>query len=339
MEVSKFQAVSRAILFTGFAVGISTTSASGLTCQDALSSLTASYQHPAPMALFSAIDGLRGESDCNEETVSLALRQSAGVIASRAQESLDGGDTQGALDLLKKAPAVHWAVQAIRGDIAAKQQDFGEASQLYSAALDTITDPALTKQSDQLGPIVQQIAKLAQENTMLAGTLEATISRGGTPKGVLKLATRGIKIEAVPVQQSTTVAQNSYQVAAVETYIQTYQVETVYLPIKFAFDSDKIDSAGQFEAEKIAAFLMSSHAASAVLEGHSDDVGDATYNLDLSLRRANALRDFLLHRGVQTHIETIGRGETMPPQYSDPSIYDIEQRRTIARRVELILGR
>jgi len=49
------------------------------------------------------------------------------------------------------------------------------------------------------------------------------------------------------------------------------------------------------------------------VEGHTDSVGSESYNLDLSNRRAMAVKNLLVQRGVaDNRIEVIGFGETMP---------------------------
>jgi len=69
------------------------------------------------------------------------------------------------------------------------------------------------------------------------------------------------------------------------------------------------------------------------IEGHTDSVGSADYNLKLSQRRANAVRDYLISKGISPdRLEAVGYGETRP----------IASNRTAAgraknRRVEIIL--
>ena len=49
------------------------------------------------------------------------------------------------------------------------------------------------------------------------------------------------------------------------------------------------------------------------ITGHTDDVGSASYNLELSRWRANAARDFLVDRGIaEDRIHTAGKGEAEP---------------------------
>ena len=50
-----------------------------------------------------------------------------------------------------------------------------------------------------------------------------------------------------------------------------------------------------------------------VIEGHTDSVGAADYNLKLSDERANAVRQALVDRGVESgRMEAIGYGESKP---------------------------
>jgi len=67
------------------------------------------------------------------------------------------------------------------------------------------------------------------------------------------------------------------------------------------------------------------------VEGHTDSVGAESYNMDLSSRRANSVRDLLVQRGVDfSRIQTIGYGETMPIATNTT-----EAGRQLNRRVEI----
>jgi outer membrane protein OmpA-like peptidoglycan-associated protein len=67
------------------------------------------------------------------------------------------------------------------------------------------------------------------------------------------------------------------------------------------------------------------------VEGHTDSVGTEKYNMDLSFRRANSVRDLLVQRGVNiSRIQPVGFGETMPVATNDT-----EGGRQLNRRVEI----
>jgi OOP family OmpA-OmpF porin len=70
--------------------------------------------------------------------------------------------------------------------------------------------------------------------------------------------------------------------------------------------------------------------------GHTDDVGDDKYNMDLSIKRAKAVRDYLIQTGLDSsNVTTKGMGESKPIASNNTA-----QGRAENRRVEiLILGR
>lgn len=338
-------------------------------CDDALSALRSHYQGGDKAALLRAASELRQHGGCNEVTVNQALSQTSAVMAGTAQRFVAAGDIDAAIHALEGAPGLHWAVQAVRADIAAKKGNRAEAAALYNSALDTITDPALTQANPKLAPMAARITSLAQENMMLAGSLSSALTRGGTPSGVFRVATRGITIEAAPESTGDAAASAAYAAAQEGTGLITGQtaethgdqyvstgatygasndsyavadaaasyLTAIFLPIRFKTGSADLESSGRYEAETVANFLLANQVEIITLVGHTDEVGSEAYNLELSLRRAESVRLFLLSRGVKARILVDAKGETSPPELVDQTIYSIEERRAIARRVELVL--
>lgn len=67
------------------------------------------------------------------------------------------------------------------------------------------------------------------------------------------------------------------------------------------------------------------------VEGHTDSVGTNEYNQDLSVRRAMAVKNLLVQRGIaDSRIDSVGYGETMPVATNDT-----EAGRQRNRRVEI----
>jgi outer membrane protein OmpA-like peptidoglycan-associated protein len=67
------------------------------------------------------------------------------------------------------------------------------------------------------------------------------------------------------------------------------------------------------------------------VEGHTDSKGSDQYNMDLSNRRAIAVKNLLVQRGIaDNHVDVIGYGETMPVATNDS-----EAGRQKNRRVEI----
>lgn len=302
-------------------------------CKTSLSELNEARMSADYSIVETAISKFKSTTDCSDESVNLALTQTAAILAQRAQGEIANGKLDSAEQLLSMAPATHWLVQVSRADIAAKRDDRAKAAELYNASLDTILDQALTPDGDQLGEYAQQIAMLAQENTMLAGSTANLISRSdGRATGVYGALSRGLSF--VPAEKPAA----EYKPPVNEEVYEKRPVKSTYIPIKFATDSDHLGDTGKQEALKLAKFINSYHIKKIKLIGHTDERGSHEYNQDLSERRAHSLKAFLQdHGGVIAEIITIGRGEKEPPTLSDYSIYSVEQRQAIARRVELAL--
>ncbi|GAA5217669.1 hypothetical protein GCM10025776_23240 [Corallincola platygyrae] len=83
----------------------------------------------------------------------------------------------------------------------------------------------------------------------------------------------------------------------------------------FAFDSAEMSDEGKAYLLSRKAELAEDFAGvySVTVIGHTDSTGDENYNQDLSLRRANAVGDYLLSIGVpEGRLRTLGRGEYDP---------------------------
>jgi outer membrane protein OmpA-like peptidoglycan-associated protein len=105
--------------------------------------------------------------------------------------------------------------------------------------------------------------------------------------------------------------------------------------IHFEFDSDRMQ--GNYEAvlEELASHLSSGFQ-ELVIEGHTDSIGSEAYNERLSLRRASAIKRYLVekHQVDSRKISTIGYGESRP--IADNGNY---QGRYRNRRVEFLIKR
>ena len=90
---------------------------------------------------------------------------------------------------------------------------------------------------------------------------------------------------------------------------------TVTLPqdILFATDSTQLSGASRGNLRALASNLQAYPNSRVTIIGHTDDVGDAAYNQDLSQRRASAVASVLIGDGVSSgRISAVGRGESQP---------------------------
>lgn len=85
---------------------------------------------------------------------------------------------------------------------------------------------------------------------------------------------------------------------------------------------------------KLAAFLNQYPDRSVIIEGHTDSVGNESYNQSLSERRADSVKAYLVGQGIAAaRLTTVGKGELVPVASNDN-----ETGRQMNRRVEVIIA-
>jgi outer membrane protein OmpA-like peptidoglycan-associated protein len=232
-----------------------------------------------------------------------AKRRYTDQLAKQANNLTNQGDLDSAAALLDKAQAVSWMVHSVRGDIAAKRDDWREAAQQYRLAYELLIDPAHVEQTPAILAMQKKIYLSVNEAQSIYGKLDASLARGG--EAALLPSPRGMEVE-----QS--------------------------IPVPFAYDRSDLTQEGRESATQLAAYLKSqTQLKQIVLVGHTDPRGDDDYNLELSRQRAQTVADFLQRQGLAISIKAEGKGEAAQPELSDPGKYNQEQIWAIQRRVEL----
>lgn len=109
--------------------------------------------------------------------------------------------------------------------------------------------------------------------------------------------------------------------------------------VLFDFDKTAIRPAAEPTLRDIASLIKSSSAGTVTIEGHTDAKGSASYNKDLSLRRAQAVAQWLASHGVdKSRLAVKGLGDTQPVQSNRlANGADNPQGRAQNRRVEFVL--
>ncbi|MGA7801692.1 MAG: OmpA family protein [Gammaproteobacteria bacterium] len=81
----------------------------------------------------------------------------------------------------------------------------------------------------------------------------------------------------------------------------------------FGFDKAELKPQGKQKLDEIATALRNSHTPSVGIVGHADRIGSAEYNQQLSMRRAQAVKDYLVQQGVPADtIQVSAVGSTQP---------------------------
>ena len=132
---------------------------------------------------------------------------------------------------------------------------------------------------------------------------------------------------------------DTLEVVRIDTakFLQTNKVETtdmVSLPnVQFETDKDILVPGSLPDIQKLAEFLNKKEYIKAVIMGHTDNVGDPVRNVDLSNRRARAVKDMLVRLGVESsRIQTEGFGPSKPRASNST-----QEGRLMNRRVEVKL--
>ena len=83
--------------------------------------------------------------------------------------------------------------------------------------------------------------------------------------------------------------------------------------LKFEFDKADLRPEDRELLSRIAGIILTSHDYTISVNGHTDDVGSDAYNMALSERRAQAVRDYLVKAGLPAQILTVqGYGKSLP---------------------------
>jgi outer membrane protein OmpA-like peptidoglycan-associated protein len=99
----------------------------------------------------------------------------------------------------------------------------------------------------------------------------------------------------------------------------------------YDFDSDVVRTDARANLHELAVSLAKYPGSDLLILGHTDQLGSAAYNLELSERRANSSASYLISQGVSgSRIGTRGLGETEPVASNET-----EAGRQANRRVEV----
>jgi OOP family OmpA-OmpF porin len=103
--------------------------------------------------------------------------------------------------------------------------------------------------------------------------------------------------------------------------------------INFEFDSAIISKDSEKIIDEAVNTLKENPSIKTKIEGHTDNTGTEEYNLGLSQRRADAVRAYLISKGiVPERLETVGKGEGFPMTSNET-----REGRSKNRRVEFVV--
>jgi outer membrane protein OmpA-like peptidoglycan-associated protein len=253
-----------------------------------------------------AAKAVRSTSDCGE----LRIKANQEMFGAYREEAarLEREKAPPAVQLAALVAAngygkLPWDLQARVGDLKAQVQDFAGASQAYDRAVGLIN--GLPRADRPQGDAVRRLDGLAFQYEQLSAN---PVPRREGLRSFLR------QVEPTP---------------------------TAAVSVQFVFDSDQMTEAGLAQAENLFKLLKEERAMPSIhLVGHTDPKGSHEYNDDLSRRRANAVKDFLMRKGYPSgNITTEGRGkrEMDKLRIFDRTKFTEDQIHQMLRRVALDL--
>ena len=104
--------------------------------------------------------------------------------------------------------------------------------------------------------------------------------------------------------------------------------------VLFDFDQASLKPGAKEKLAKVSGILLAYPTLHMNVEGHTDSIGTDEYNLGLSQRRADAVRDYLTSNGISTaNVQSIGLGKADPVASNDTA-----PGRQQNRRVEMVVS-
>jgi OOP family OmpA-OmpF porin len=123
------------------------------------------------------------------------------------------------------------------------------------------------------------------------------------------------------------------QLAALQARETAQGLQLTVSDVFFEFDRADLKPSAQQELAQVAAFVRQHPDRDVVIEGHTDSLGTDQYNADLSRRRAESVRAFLISQGVDSsRLVARGFGESFPIASNSN-----ESGRQQNRRVEMLV--
>jgi outer membrane protein OmpA-like peptidoglycan-associated protein len=240
----------------------------------------------------SAMSGIAKDIGCNRRTDEFRRKLIDSMIDLAGDPQVSAADQKKALERAEGTIAIGgtWRHAEHLADFYARRNDNAAALSWYETALSRVasipSEPASADDIRQLRTRAsaakilasdddggKKPAKLAESHREMDGRIGGIYSRD---------LLRGAEVEAVP------------------------------LPINFVTGETKFTAVGEQAVGELAKALGEQTVKAMTLVGHADPRGDRQFNLSLSKRRAEAVRDYLAQHGVSAQIGVQGVGSDQP---------------------------
>jgi len=196
----------------------------------------------------------------------------------------------------------------------------------------------------QCNPCTVQVGQTSTVTAVATDSIKCAITyRWTAPTGTLATPTQVQSVWTAPQQVGTVpvtitvtcptdnkTATASTNINVIAAPVRTYTFEDVY----FDFDRYSLRPEATRVLDEAIAAMGQDATLRLQIEGHTCNIGTAEYNLALGDRRANAVRDYFLSRGITAaRLTTVSYGEERPKHDNSR-----EETRRLNRRAALVVN-
>lgn len=209
---------------------------------------------------------------------------------------------------------------------AADQQHTATANSQYQATQDAI----MLDTKSRLGTSQSDLAASQSEVALSAEQLASARNAGAETAAQLAASENG---RADAERRASDAVSALARLAAVKEEARGLVI-TLSGSVLFLSDEATLAAGASARLGDVADALLATKERSILVEGHTDSQGSDAHNLDLSQRRADAVRSFLTQRGYDpSRIRAVGIGESRPVGDNATA-----EGRANNRRVEIVLA-
>jgi outer membrane protein OmpA-like peptidoglycan-associated protein len=212
--------------------------------------------------------------------------------------------------------------------VAQRHADVSEQRIAEARARETIEEGELQRNRVLLQAREREAAQLAEQNRLAQARTDDAEARN------LALAAEAEALE----RRAAEAAERARQLEAELTDLQAQQTERGLVltlgDVLFDTAQANLKPGAASTMDRLAQFMRDYGERQVMIEGHTDSRGEDAYNIDLSQRRAAAVRDALLERNIEPQrIRIVGLGEAYPVASNDTQA-GMQQN----RRVEIVIS-
>lgn len=182
--------------------------------------------------------------------------------------------------------------------------------------------------------VAQRRIELAEQTIALRSS-EAELEQSAAKRAEAQLSSREQQLQSSQQQLKLSeqqLAAREAQIRKLQDELKAKQTErgTLVTLGDVLFDVDKSDlkATGVRDVQKLASFLNENPERQLMVEGYTDSTGAASYNQQLSQRRAESVLRALTHAGVSAQrIQVVGYGQQYPVASNDTASGRAQNRR------------